>query len=394
MILTIVIGDCPKCGHKDSFGNSYITSNHVQRGCKVCPYRETVRLPKIQKKVLYLDQFFYSSAFRGNDKRFVDAVDRIKRISSLQLLAVPFSSIHEDETHQWSGFERFNKKDLLAFIKGISRGHSFKPAWDVQKTQIFRSFKAFLAGKSLDLKCELGDVLDNKIHDWDDYMYISSNIYVGDVEKIREFKRMATENLVGSFDDWRKSNTAFDDDAEFEIKGYGKAYIGSFIDNHKNFLDPSWNPLNVPIMSTVVLTMGKYFPEDTSWDLKWPQIARFFDSEHFATIPYQRLSARIFAAFRHEIKQGKYTNREKAWEALGGFYYDLDFIATFAPYCDAMFIDKSMAGLIADKRIGIQKFPVKIFSASKWEELYTWLDALEANMSEEHKKGLSAIYPA
>ena len=101
MLVTRVIGDCPGCKGPACFGNVDVYRDHVLRGCRYCKYSTSVYLPPIRKAVLYLDQFFFSGAFRGGDARFVTAANRIKDLTAKQLLVVPFSSIHEDETHQW-----------------------------------------------------------------------------------------------------------------------------------------------------------------------------------------------------------------------------------------------------------------------------------------------------
>ena len=133
-IVSYVLGDCPGCGQLNSFGNVEIfDGKRVYQGCKVCRYNKHITLPKLQKKILYLDQFFFSHAFRGGDQRFTDAADRIARLSSLQLLAVPYSSIHEEETHQWSGHE-----ELFKFIKATSRGHKFSLASEVDPGVVLR----------------------------------------------------------------------------------------------------------------------------------------------------------------------------------------------------------------------------------------------------------------
>lgn len=38
MVVTHVLGDCPGCGAKDSFGNVSVRNGHVLRGCNNCRY--------------------------------------------------------------------------------------------------------------------------------------------------------------------------------------------------------------------------------------------------------------------------------------------------------------------------------------------------------------------
>jgi hypothetical protein len=131
MLVTYIVGDCPGCGAIHCFGNVSVDSCRVIQGCMKCKYRQTVWLPEIRKKVLYLDQFFFSHAFKKKDSRFVKAAQWIQRLSALQLLVAPFSSVHEEETHQWRGYDGKKKEDLMEFIKKTSCGHEFKPAYSV-----------------------------------------------------------------------------------------------------------------------------------------------------------------------------------------------------------------------------------------------------------------------
>jgi hypothetical protein len=82
VLVTPVLGDCPGCGGKGQFGNVSVRADHVLRGCMSCKYSTTVWLPELRKKILYLDQFFFSSAFRAHEPRFVKAAERIRQISS------------------------------------------------------------------------------------------------------------------------------------------------------------------------------------------------------------------------------------------------------------------------------------------------------------------------
>ena len=229
MLVTRVLGDCPKCGGKARFGNVSVRGDHVLRGCMNCKYSTTVWLPTTRKKILYLDQFFFSSAFRERDLRFVKAAERIRQVSALQLLAVPFSSIHEDETHQWRGYDGKNKDDLMKFIKATSRGHEFKPAYDVEQAQIVRAFQVFLQEKPESFDLQEGDAIHGDIHKWDDYFRIDVGRYIGDIELIRDLKRQSVEGLVDLFPEWRTSMNTFEQDVALELRDSAKGYFDSYI---------------------------------------------------------------------------------------------------------------------------------------------------------------------
>ena len=58
----------------------------------------------------------------------------------------------------------------------------------------------------------------------------------------------------------------------------------------------------------------------------------------------------IYASLKAMVKEGAYTNAERAVKRLSGFYYDVKHIAIYAPYCDAFVVDQPMAELTNGRR--------------------------------------------
>ncbi|MDO9269437.1 MAG: hypothetical protein Q7T96_10055 [Methylobacter sp.] len=394
MLVTRILGDCPGCGGKKCFGNVSVRRDHVLRGCISCKYRTTVWLPEVRKKILYLDQFFFSSAFRERDPRFVDAVQRIRQISALQLLVVPFSSIHEDETHQWRGYDGKNKEELMEFIKTTSRGHEFEPAYNVEQTQIVRAFQAFLACKPTTFELKRCDAVEGDIDEWEDYFRIDVGRYMGDIELIRDLKQKSVEGLVDVFPNWRQSTNTFDHDVVLEMQDAAKGYIESYFEYVSRVASGDYAALfNSPIMSTVVESLLYCLPDDISPEEQFKRVGMFLKSAYFAELPYQWLSVRIYATLKDMVKRGAYVDRDGALKRLNGFFQDVEHISTYAPYCDAFVMDQPMASLVADPRIGLEKrYGVKVFSLNNWPQFFAWLENLETEMTQEHRAGLSAAY--
>lgn len=391
MFVTRVLGDCPGCGGKGQFGNVSVRADHVLRGCMSCKYNTTVWLPELRKKILYLDQFFFSHAFRAHEPRFVKAAEQIRQISALQLLVAPFSSIHEDETHQWRGYG----DDLMEFIKATSRGREFEPKYDVEQTQIVRAFEAFLAGKLSAFALEQHDALEGDIHEWEDYFRIDVGRYMDDIELKRDLKRQSVEELVDIFPRWRQSTNSFDEDVAIEIHDAARGYIDSYLKYADRIAGGDYAAIfDSPIMSRVVQSLLHCLPNEMSPEEKMKQIIIFLSSPHFSEIPYQSLSARIFATLKDMVKRGAYVNRKSALHRLRGLFQDVNHIATYAPYCDGFVMDKPMASLVTDPHVDLEnKYGVKVFSLNNWDQFLNWLDALEAGMTQEHRAGLAAAYP-
>src|SRR6266478_4343747 len=128
----------------------------------------------------------------------------------------------------------------MEFIKATSRGHEFKPAYRVEKTQTIRAFQSFLSGGPSAFDIEERDAVDEDIHEWEDYFRIDvGGRYVRDIELQRELKQQSVEDLVALFPSWRQSKNSFDqsknsfdEDVAFEMRNGAKAYIEAYTEYH------------------------------------------------------------------------------------------------------------------------------------------------------------------
>src|SRR5438034_10868275 len=56
---------CPKCGTADAFGVLMINSHSYRRRCKKCLFAQAYDLPRLAKKLIYLDQFAISDMMKA-----------------------------------------------------------------------------------------------------------------------------------------------------------------------------------------------------------------------------------------------------------------------------------------------------------------------------------------
>lgn len=395
MLVTRVLGDCPACGARNSFGNVSVHS-HVLRGCKHCKYQSMVWLPEIRKKVIYLDQFFFSGAMRGNDPRFKVAAGRVKRLCSLQLLAAPYSSVHEDEAHQWRGHDGMTSAQLMEFIKATSRGAKFEKAYNVERRQVHKAWEAFLKGQPPDHLLAHRDAIEGGTLDkWDDYFRIDVGGYLRDIELNRRLKNESVDELVKILDQWQASAQTFDEAVALEIHDAGKQYVGAYLTMVNRYAQGDFGAaIDSPMVAMVMEQMMHWLPQDQPLPDKVQRCIEFFQSPHFSEVPHEWLSSHMFATIKAMVKRGTFSNREEARKSLNGVFEDIRHISLYAPYCDAIVIDKFMADLVGRPTVGIeQRYGVKVFSLSSWDALLAWLDDLEAEMSDNHREGVAAAYP-
>jgi hypothetical protein len=395
MWVTRVIGDCPGCAGNNCYGNVSVSGNQVLRGCKHCQYRTNVFLPAIRKKVIYLDQFFFSHAFRGIDPRFSTAVDRVKRMTHLQLLVSPYSSVHEDETHQWRGYNDKTKADLMEFIRSTSRGIEFERAYRVERTQVLKAFKAFLAGAPSEYALDVRDAIHGKLDQWDGYFRVDVGQYTRDIELKRRLKTQAVQDLVSLFDQWQHSNESFDQDVAVEIRDADKIYLQTYWEMAARVANGDLNAIiDSPIAATVVEQMLQLVPGQIAGTDRLNRCAEFFQSDHFAQVPNEWISAHIFATLKAMVRRGSYSNREDARNRLSGVFDDISHISMYAPYCDAFVMDTPMAELVRQPTVKLeQRYGVKVFSLRNGDALLAWLDQLETGITDEHRDAIAAAYP-
>jgi hypothetical protein len=396
MLVTHILGDCPSCKGKNSFGNVSVSHDHVLRGCQQCRYQSAVPLPPIQKKVIYLDQFFFSHAFRGGDKQFVNAAEHIKQAVHLQLVVAPFSSIHEDEAHLWRGYDGRDHDQLMKFIKATARGIQFYKPYAIEEKQIYKAWSDFLKGKVVDCSLEDEDAIEGSISDWDDYFWVDVNMYLRDVDRARISKQQSVDTLVKLFDEWKISANTFEQDVAVEMGDAAKNYLSSYLHMVRRLSVGDFSAaINSPIAANVVQNMLRWLPKEQPLADKLSLCSQFFSSDHFNQVPFLWIEARMFATLKDMVKRGAYANRDDARIRLSGIFEDIKHIATYAPYCDAFVMDAPMAEMVRHPNIRLeQRFGVKVFSRSNWNDFLNWLHSLEKSMSEEHMRGIDAAYPS
>lgn len=392
MLVTKVIGDCPRCGAQSSYGNVAVGDPFLNRGCKTCAHTAQILLPKIKKKVIYLDQFFFSSAMRGVDHRFVDAAGKIGRMCHLQLVVAPYSSVHEEEALEWREHKGMSGEQLLAFIKATARGVEFKQSYNVVHTQILKAWDAFLKGHSPDYDLAQKDAISGVLTKWDDYYWIDVVGFQRDSESRRQGKNNAVAELLASIEPWRASSETFEEAVALEIRDSGNLYMQAYIDRFNRQLNGEFSLGTMDV--SVVEQMLHWLPKNLDIEERLQKCMGFFMSPHFSSIPHEWLSSHIFATLKKMIKGGAFTNPAVALKKLNGIFDDIKHVSVYAPYCDAIIIDNLMADLVCSPQVAFDKrYNVKVFSPKTLDEMLDWLSELESDMSDEHKVAVGQAYP-
>lgn len=390
-LVSYIIGDCPSCGTPESYGNVMVGGNTLSRGCLKCKHWDRILLPELKKKVIYLDQFFFSHAFRGQNKMFIEAQKRITDLVLAQQVVAPYSNLHEDESQLWTESQR---APLLKFIKQTSLGHKFSYTYEVKNRQMHRAFQSFLANCPTTDTVERADALRRDVNEWDGYVWIDVGNFSNEHDALKMRKDRSVEALLGVFDIWASTNSTFEEDVQIEVRSYAKSYIEHYVDYVKSiaggdpgaFLNANENSMMIESLLT--------YDDKLNANLRMQRIMAFFQSDHFTKVPEVRIGSEFFALLRQKLRQGEFTNKKKNLIRFKGLFNDIRFISTYAPYCDAMVVDTPMYLWATDPLIDLPKrLGVRLFSRSNWNEFLTYLDELEAERSPAIDDALKLIRP-
>lgn len=241
-----------------------------------------------RKSILYLDQHFFSSVYPGNDPQWGKAMLRMTELLDLQLVAVPYSPTHEAEADFYTRHD-----DLVKFIQRVARGNHFEPYYRVEATQILKAFQAYLVSAPASYTKEERDALPSGVHDWDGDYSVSVFRAASGVERKRGFKNRAVEELVNTLSNWAKSKNTFEQDMELELRDSGRILMESYAKKTARLWAGDFSALlDSPIAASIVEDMvyvAKLMKVDSD-----RVIPPFFASQHFAEVPSQQLSARLF----------------------------------------------------------------------------------------------------
>lgn len=405
---------CPKC-NGETFGILSIYDNSYTRRCRSCLYPKgnersvSSALPKINKKVIYLDQFVISNMMKvlnpktkankkGIDNFWLRLFERLDSLSKLQLVVCPDSEYHDNESQVTAFY-----KELKRMYELLSHGKTFYDKETIKNFQLHEHFTNWLVGKNSNaLDLDIDEIVHGSIDSWTSRLIISVNreINMEAIEALLEHRNQSYSAIEGVFRLWSESkNTDFNYWYKNEVEAFGKGTLNMYF-KHQLKLYEVWNnpelddfedyeallpSSSVRHVNMMLKVLGEHGVEDEL--LKLSKIVEYFKTANFDKLPFLHLSASLFASIARKAAAGRKKPPNR------GTVNDIEMISTFLPYCDAMFIDNECASYLNEKplvdKIG---FPTKIFSQSKREEFMQFLDEIEQSASQEHIELVTKVY--
>lgn len=404
---------CPECLRNKSFGVfvSIAGSNSYSRECVECGYKKGYPLPKIKKKILYLDQFVISNLIKLLDKDH-KSHDKIKNdpfwgrlfvkleaASKSQAIVCPDSFYHRDESLVGEIDFRLTKR----LYEHFSSGKTLYPGFEIERTQIYDHFQNWLKGQKTVFSLAREQVSQEDLDTWSVGLHVTVNMkpYLGEIDSLRNINFSTREQLRSLWARWQsEKDFKFIDRIKEETLGLGKGLVAEV----KKFqqrrsltlakmtsgepydleLDDIVPPTASRILNALFLAARiKKVPEDQISGL----IVKYFtDLNALLEIPKIRISSVMFAGLARKAQLGK-KNPPKS-------FADVGFISSYLPYCDALFVDVESRGLLKElpketpQHLRLDDFPAQVFSLNQKEEFLDYLDKIVASIPEEQMAAL------
>lgn len=398
--MPIIIGkkqECPDCG-EIAFGCLHIAQawggkDYIELACERCCTTYRADLPKLSKKVLYLDQLAISHMMhareQGTNERWGKLFARLKKMIGLERIICPTSHRHRDESELSS--VRF--KRLMETCRTLAMGSRLRPSWEVQTSQIRHAHDAFLKGEEAHWALDHRDAFEDDPNAWHDMFTIDID-WPHDPEQASERRgsKMAVHKVMESlYADPAYVGCPFEEHVRRETNGFARGLIGAFCKEMKE-IQEMWVGTRTPDPAALLGSPGARMVQmileatlPVASSDPFTKVRDFFSSAQFASVPAVRINAIMRALMA--LKSRDSGRRPKPSDQ-----YDVEVISAYLPYCDAMLIDGEMRSFAHDGKGHLDReYKTELFSAKTLSDLHGWLDVVEASFPADQRNAVAAV---
>jgi hypothetical protein len=393
---------CPRC-KSESFGTLSVGGNRVTKRCKECRHSHDEVLPDVDKRVIYLDQFAVSELYKTKTKTrklgapheqfWQDCYTLANRAYLRQQVIFPASNLHSDETIVWH-----SPAELRLAHEMFSGETSFERTDAIATQQEWEFAKAYLKGEQPPSPgTDVDAIISGTRNAWLPIYHINVNSdYSMFAPGLRENKAVAEASLKELADDWAKMRPTFADLLKNELSSYGAAMREALRAqiNQTQAAIASDDPASVLDMRFGMI--GRYRHLTALFERSgvptsdaFKEVLRFLDWPGNQQQPAHKIFAYLFAALGWRISSGQ---RPKIDASI---LSDFSAISTYAPYVDAMFVDRQCAFLLKQGRLRTElNYKARIFSMADPQEFLDNLSELGDSAPRDVQEFAHELYGA
>jgi hypothetical protein len=403
---------CPACG-KDQFGIAYIGGSRILRRCRACWHKLEFALPKLRKKIIYLDQFIVSNLLklkdpdlRGHnvvqaDPFWQELHDLLSLLRNLQLICCPDSGSHVEESLISPNPP---PQKLKRTYENLSSGITFKNFNSIRDDQIGELAYAWADAREPVFDFNQLNVLSRDPNGWSERFYMTTQfnpfISLAQLKLARAELQAEISRLFTAV--WSKETHDFEYWYQLERTEYQNHLVTAVLkdryERQKAALNPGGDPLEMlnkilPSPAELLITgIQEIFKFTKDWQLRSPEERNklgnsFFEKNRIADAPCVKFQALLYAAIAMQAAHGQ---KEPPNE---GMATDVKTVAHLLPYCDAMFMDNPFRALLLHIP---KKFrppeTEKVFSLNTKTEFLAYLRSIRDGATPGHLAAVRDVY--
>lgn len=379
--------DCPRCHATKAFRKNGVLGQYWTKRCINCKFKKNFQLPAITKQIVYLDQFVISNMVKAKDPFWSNLETTLGNLVALQLIVCPYSDIHMDE----SVLKHDLREPLRQMYRSFGGNDSFRfPYFKIERSQLLRSIKRFLGIDESNSLPVWREAFDRDPHHWTaDSVFADFPANETWITDLRNRKEAVHSDMHLLCDYWKANPRSFDEDAIEEIKGYARHSLMQYRDLADGSFNPSIPPglqPRVRLIHALAVEVHKERPDEAD---PVSVVEAFFDSPHAIQTPFLDISSHLWATIAQRVRSKKGSRKPKL-----GDCFDVAAISSYAPYCDAMFVDREVRCMASEGNVDVPgKYNVRLFSVKTQSEFLKYLSDILRNMSDAHLEGLSLVHP-
>lgn len=391
---------CFACGKPDGSGILWVGNHTLERRCRYCRNIVHTPLPDTDKKVIYLDQLAVSEIFKTKRKSrkagaphegfWTRAHELCDQVLALQQAIFPASSIHRDESLV------FKDGDQLRLMHEMLSGDvALQDVNEVELHQIWEHLEAYLNDRHPAISFDVDEVLDGDKDVWLPDLHITANMdwsqFVDDLRKDRE---SAAASMQPVYDRWASSKASFDDILKEELEAFGGSRASGYAASVQRMMDAIvaddiaaltgnvMHPLRIEFFQITQKLLDVGVAESDAPR----EVIRFWSWPENRNLPFHRIKAHLFASLARKVANGQK-------KITRGMMNDINAIATYAPYVDAMFLDNECANFLREEPLASTLgFKAQIFSLNSGEKFLEYLSELAGHADDETQRYAQEIY--
>jgi len=348
---------------------------------------------------VYLDQFVISNLMlvrskseKADEKFYKPLYAKLLKLLRLQAIVCPFSDGHRDESLVYTSSAEQLRDSYEVFAHSIS----FKMFDDIRYQQILKLVERHLADDASAVRpIERTDVMERDPNVWFDRIRVSVKPLVvdGQLDALRLWREKTHAGIGDVFQNvWKaQPDRSWKYWREKEANGWRHNFLAMYEKERRKFNDiltgarqpETFDDLSpAPIVGLFTEIFHRFVKKTGSQDEAAKAMQQYFLSGAIYDLPFLQIETALYATTaKKAISQVKLPTQ--------GFSVDVNVMGCLLPYCDAMFMDREIAGLWKDIQSSAERrlpYATKVFSKASKDDFLAYLEDLDESVPEEQRK--------